>query len=542
MAILYDPPPYSPSAVNAAHRWDRPYNYAHYLIKTNEERTNAAIGNIDGVLNDLKTLPNITYPNIPSAGTLPDPDAGLPTAPAYPTFSGINIPAAPPVPNFGTITASTPPAFNPTPVNVNIPTAPAPIVTGAAPASPALDTVTLSAITLPTLPYFDPASLPAVSAFVYNETPYTPAVANEVRQQILTWLQGGTGLAPVVEQALFARAYDRQEHINYREEQRIRADFASRGWQLPPGALAKQIQAVREQGALQVSETAREILTKAAEWEIENLRQAGAHGIAHEKMLIEHFHQLAGRAFEVAKYRVEADIARLNAQIAAHNLVVAMFEAQVKAAVLPLEVAKIQVEINKARIEAYRADISAWAEKIAARKIEFDAYETQVKAETAKIGMYEAEAKAFSALVDAYKSENDVKIQSVKIQIEQMDAQLKRHNLLLETEKAKLNAQVTQMSALTDRYKAELAAYDTVTQAKIKLVMADFEARIKQYDAQISRLIQQANLQQEALKTVAQIKAQLAAGAMSSANISANIGASVSNNVGENHTFTKDLS
>jgi len=509
---------------------------------SNEERIAAGLGSIDGLLAPLKDLPAIALPDLPNLSALPDPNDGLPGMPTWQSVGDINLPAAPSAPPISGITADPAPVFNPTPVTVTLPAAPAPIVTGVAPTAPTLTDVALPTLALPTLPYFDPASLPAVLAFSYSEQPYTPAVANELRQQILTWLQGGTGLPAAVEQALFARAYDRQEQINYREEQRIRADWASRGWQLPPGAMGKQIQAVREQGMLQTSETAREILVKAAEWEIENLRQAVAHGITFEKLLQEHFHQLANRAFEVAKTRVESDIARLNAQIAAHNLVVVVFEAQVKAAVLPLEVAKIQVDINKGKIEAYRADISAWAEKIAARKIEFDAYETQVKAETAKIGLMEAEARAFAATVEGYKSGNDVKIQNIKIQIEQMEAALKRHNLLLETEKARVQAQVAQLNAQTDRYKAQLSGYTTTTQAKVQLAVADFEARMKQYDAQVSRSVQQAHLQMEAAKAAAQIQSQLVAGAMSSTSISANISAGVGNQVSVSHNYTTDKS
>jgi len=543
MATFHYPPPYaSGTKANASERWDRPYGFAHYLIMSNEERIAAGLADIEGLTDPLKDLPNIPFPTLPNMGTLPDPSAGLPAAPAFASVPEINIPAAPAAPAISGITADPAPVFNPTPVTVNLPSAPAPIVTGAAPTAPTLTDVSLPALSLPTLPYFDPSTLPAVLAFSYTEPNYTPAVANELRLQILAWLKGGTGLPAAVEQALFTRAYDRQEQINYREEQRIRADWASRGWQLPPGAMGKQIQAVREQGMLQTSETAREILIKAAEWEIENLRQAVSQGMAFEKLLIDHFHQIANRAFEVAKTRVEADVARLNAEIAAHNLSVTYYEAQVKAATLPLEVAKIQVDINKARIEAYRADISAWAEKIAARKIEFDAYETQVKAETAKIGLLETEAKAFAATVEAYKSGNDVKIQTVKIQIEQLDAAIKRHNLLLDTEKAKVQAKVAQLTAQTDRYKTELSAYSTVTEAQIKLTVTDYEAKIKQYEAQVSRLIQQAHLQMEALKAAAQIQAQLVAGAMSSTSISANISAGVGNQVNETHSYTKDLS
>jgi|GEM_PF-3471857 len=553
MATFYDTPPYSSGSWdNAATRWDRPYNYAYYLIKSNEERAVAAEANIDGLLASLENLSQVTFPTLPSAGQLPDPNQGLPTAPSYPPIADINVPPAPVAPAIGGITADPAPVFNPTPVTVTLPAAPAPIVVGLSPTAPTLTDAqipTAPTITLPTIPTIDPASLPALSAFSYSEPVYTPAVANELRAQILAWLQGGTGLPAAVEQALFARAYDRQEQINFREEQRIRADWASRGWQLPPGAMAKQIGAVREQGMLQTSETAREILVKAAEWEIENLRQAVAHGISFEKLLMDSFQQIAERAFNVAKYRVEAEVARLNAMIAAHNLVITLYEAQLKGAGFDIEIyktkmeaARIHTEVSKAKIEAYKADISAWAEKIAARKIEFDAYETQVKAETAKIGLLETEARAFAATVDAYKSGNDVKIQNVKIQIEQLDAAIKRHNLLLDVEKTKVQTQLSKISTQTDLYKAQLSGYGATLDAKIKIVMADFDAKTKQYDALVSRAAQEAQLKMEAVKGAANIKAQLAAGAASASHITASINAGVSGSIASNTTYYYDKS
>jgi len=504
MATFYDAPPYTPGLANAQYRWDRPYNYAYYLIKANEERATAAEAHIDGLLASLQNLTSLNFPTLPSAGQLPDPNQGLPSAPTYQGVADINIPAAPTAPAIGGITADPAPVFNPTPVTVNLPLAPAPIVTGTAPSAPTLTDAPIPAapaLSLPTLPYIDPATLPAIAAFSHSEVAYTPAVADALKQQILTWLNGGTGLPAAVEQALFARAFERQEHINHREEQRIRADWASRGWQLPPGAMGKQIQAVREQGQLQTSETAREILVKAAEWEIENLRQAVAHGITFEKLLMDHFHQIASRALEAAKTRVEADVARLNAMIAAHNLTITLYEAQLKGAGFTIEVyktqmeaARIHTEVSKAKIEAYKADISAWAEKIAARKIEFDAYETQIKAETAKIGLLETEARAFAATVEAYKSGNDVKIQNVKIQIEQLDAAIKRHNLLLDVEKTRVQTQLAKIQTQTDLYKAQLSGYGATLDAKIKIVEADFNAKVKQYDALASRTIQQVEL------------------------------------------------
>lgn len=85
---------------------------------------------------------------------------------------------------------------------------------------------------------------------------------------------GGTGISPAVEDQIWQRSRDRIVSDGLRVESQTMTEFASRGFSLPPGALAAKLQEVRFEQLTKTQESSRDTAIKQAEIEIENLRFA----------------------------------------------------------------------------------------------------------------------------------------------------------------------------------------------------------------------------------------------------------------------------
>ena len=78
--------------------------------------------------------------------------------------------------------------------------------------------------------------------FVYNEGVYSSLLDAAVKEGLLNWIEnGGTGLDADVENELWERTLARTEADNERAYREAENYFASRGYDLPPGALAGRL-------------------------------------------------------------------------------------------------------------------------------------------------------------------------------------------------------------------------------------------------------------------------------------------------------------
>lgn len=568
-------------------------------------------------------------------------DFQLPSLPASPTFQGdlgediptTARPASPSTQSFGTIDAfdipnfedpasllvgiddpiDEPPAFNPSIAGLSIPPTPAPIDTSGLPVRPALDGVaipdapTLAIPTLPSLqdiviptfvfpdlPVFDataPEFIDAPPSVVMNwsEPVYESELLDELTAKVRWMLEGGTGIPPIVEQALFDQARMREDQTANKAVSEAFGTWAGRGFDLPPGMLVEQVNAAFEQNQLQVNALSREILTKSAVWEIENLRFAVQQGLALEQLLVTIFNNMAQRVFDAAKYQVESSLSLFNAQVSlfnsrqsAYTAAANVYETRLKGELSKLDVfraeiegqkaigeaneqqvkvyqarlsalatevdiykarmegAKVQADVVRNTLEAYKADISAYAERLNADKSRFEAYKTQVEAEAAKAGILESESKAFAATVQAFESKNNIKVQKIRARVEAIQAMVGKYTALIEAERSKVNAQVSVVQANTSAYTADVGRFTAEVQAnssekelaarlieaRMRNNIALFEVKIKEYEAAVARIIEIARLKNEAMKGASVVAAQIGAGAMAGMHVSASLSGS----------------
>lgn len=538
--------------------------------------------NIDGLLEGL---------DVSDLEGIPDAPVAIPvTIPESPAMAAVSAPERPSVDT-----------------NIAIPDAPAIDV----PSMDALEQIRIPEFSFPELPTFDAAppstaALTVPNAFInWQPTQYESEMLDDLRAQVKAMMAGGTGLPPAVEDALFSRARERDSAETTRAVQEATDTWAARGFSMPPGMLAKQVDVIREQGRLRAAEMNRDIMTQAAQWEIENLRFAVQQGMALEQLTQNLFENLAKRLFEAARFQAEAEISVFNAQVglfnaqnAAFQTLAGVYRTKLDGALAKLTAYKTAVEgqvalgqINQQRVEvfkarlaavqssvelykatmqgasvraetiknqfdAYRADVQAFAERIGAEKVKFDAYEARIKGESAKVGMMEAQARAYASTVQAVANKAEVKVKAAQIKLEAARAKVSAFLGNVDAYKARTSAELANVQAATSRFQGQVEAWRAdagarAANAELKSRFADMTSRtgiaysemqITQYQAKMQRAVQEAQLSLEAAKSLGQYTAQLAAGAMSAAHVSASIGGSGAANSSASYSETKSTS
>jgi len=544
---------------------------------------------LDVELGDIPTL-EVSPPVMPDApvmgaidALLADLDVGdMADLPDPPEMIPINLPAAP-----GPINVAKPVKPN-IDTTIDMPDAPTVVL----PEMDPMLKITIPDFVFPTLPDFDgvPPDASAITVpnvFInWTEPTYAPELLDELQAQVKTMLAGGTGLPPVVEDALFSRARERLDAETQKAVQEAHDTWAGRGFSMPPGMLAKAVSVAQEQGRLKKAELNRDILIEAAKFEIENIRFAVQQGIALEGLTMNLFENMAKRLFEVAKFQAESHINVFNAQINLFNAQnqafntlaqvyktkldgalsklqayktaiegqaiigqintqnVEVYKAKLQAVMSNVEVykammqgAQVRAETIRAQIDAYKADVQVFAEQINAEKVKFDAYETQVKAETAKAGMLDAQARAYASTIQGLASKAEIKVKGVQLKMDAAKVHVQKYLADVDGYKAELDATLKHVGFTTevfrskvDAWRAKTGAVTTVAEAEIRQTdmvtrtnIAYSEMQMKEYEAKVQKAIQTAQIALEAAKAMGTYSAQLAAGAMSAMHISANV-------------------
>jgi hypothetical protein len=107
-------------------------------------------------------------------------------------------------------------------------------------------------------------------------TTYFPAALNAAAQ---AWLldainNGGTGIEPIIEDAIWERGRERILDEMAQAEQNVTSQFASLGWPNPPGSLASRLRRIQEEARIKSCEWNRDTAIQAAKMEQENVQFA----------------------------------------------------------------------------------------------------------------------------------------------------------------------------------------------------------------------------------------------------------------------------
>jgi hypothetical protein len=602
--------------------FDRPASAVESNLSVMNSRADEALAAANAAISALSDVGLDVAPNPPN---LQLPDIAVPAVvePQRPTGQNFGTIYTPQTPTFQDLSSLLGVSlsdldidvaeFSPTTGAINMPAAPAPINTSGLPSRPTTTDVTIPVapdVVLPTLANLTELSIPTFTfpdlptfdgteptfdearpstALIWAEPEYDSDLLDDVTAKVRSWLQGGTGLPAAVQQALFDRARGRELFTALEAQQTAFDAFSAKGFSMPPGMLAEQVNVAVEKSRLAQNVLSRDILIESAKWEIENLRFAIEKGIALETVLIGKFMEFAKRTFEAARFQVESEINVFNAMVSVYNAKqqgyrtaaevfkiridgelakLRVFEAEIQAEIAKgqlneqkvreyearlkatmslidiykakMEGARIQSDVARNQIEGYKADVQAYAERLDAEKKRFDAYEAQVRAESAKAGALEAEARAYAATVQAQEAKANVKVAYINAKLGVFRASIEKFLASVENEKALVQASLGAIEAgarayLADveRYRAEIQGETAAAEVTLRVaedrtrnIIAYFDAQSKQYDTMTNRIVKEAEIVLGALEAAARSSSALAQGALSAIHVQASMSGS----------------
>lgn len=229
---------------------------------------------------------------------------------------------------------------------------------------------------------------------------------------------------------------------------------------------------------------------------------------------------------QINQQRVEVFRAKLNAVQASVEVFKSMMQG-----------AQVRADVIKNQFDAYRADVQAFAEEVGAEKVKFDAYESQAKGETAKAGMLDAQARAFASTIQGLATKAEIRVKGSQLKLDAARVHIAKYLADVDGFKAELDASLKEVQYGTAVFQANVEGWKAKTSANVAAAevqsrFADMSARtniafaemqISQYQANINKAVQSAQIALEAAKAMGQYSAQLAAGAMSAMHVSAGV-------------------
>lgn len=376
-----------------------------------------------------------------------------------------------------------------------------------------------------------------------------------IETQLSSYLDGGTGLSPAVEDAIYSRARSKNNAEALRVRDQSLADAATRGFTMPTGALLSATQQARQAGADNNAAGAREIVVMQAEMEqknlqfavttsaslrtaavqavmgyMQNLGQINAQALDYAKSVLNatvETYNAAVRAFtaRVDMYKAEASVfsakmqgalveveiykaevnalqaltqvdqAKVNvyrARIDSLNAVVGMYRTQVEAAVSKSSLEKLKIELFQAQVQAYGAQVQA-------KNAEWQGYTSAISGQTSRVQAYAARAQAFSHQVDAYRAQVQAQTEVVKAQGATNEAQLRGY-----AEQVRGYAAVVQANGDVARTKVESQKTQVLaSQAYNQAAAAVAQMQTELYKAQRQMGIESGRLSMESMRASA---------------------------------------
>ncbi|MGO9370688.1 MAG: hypothetical protein ACLQBD_01150 [Syntrophobacteraceae bacterium] len=389
---------------------------------------------------------------IPSEAPVPEPNPGLqPTPPGLPagtTFADI---ALAPFPNISPVNFGYVPEF---------PTDPGSF-TGTAPTMTAR---------------------PPVNDFEFSENMYGSQLLTDLRTKLDWYIQnGGTGLGPAVEAAIWADNQLRVQQEFEKQYEQAESFWAARGFNMPPGMLQAAISEAITEQTRKLTYTSNEIAIEQARIAKDQTKTMYELSGTLETATMNYFSQVAGRALDASKFSVDAAI----------------------------QIFKAAVDYFTAQMQAYRISAEVFGTEV-------EAFKAEVQAETSK--------------VEAYKAAAETALASNKQFLDIFAAEIEQYKAQIQYEMARVDSLVKIFSSQTGLFDAE-----------VRLSLGDFNANIEIFKGQIQETqinaqiaIETAKLEVQtylgqieavikALSSTAEVGAHLAAAALASIHAAAQL-------------------
>jgi len=365
-----------------------------------------------------------------------------------------------------------------------------------------------------------------------------------IETQLDTYLNGGTGLKPEVEDAIYSRARGKNDAEARRARDQALNDAATRGFTLPTGALMSAVQQARQAGADNNSRAASEIVVMQAEMEQKNLQFAVTTSAEMRKAAVSSmvsFFQsataLTGMAIDCAKnilnaliqaydtqvkvysvklegYKAAASVYDTKARVAAQIIEIYKAEIQALAALTNVDRAKIDIytaqigtlrayadvyktqvdatvskaSLEKLRLDLFQSQVQAYSTKVQAKSAEWQGYQARLSAEESKVKVFSAQVQAFNGQIEAFKAQHAATAEKIKAEATRNSALLQELTARVSAYEANIRAQTAVASGNIETLRQHYAAY----KGKIDVAVAQEQMKLEAYRANVSATLQTA--------------------------------------------------
>lgn len=432
-------------------------------------------------------------------------------------------------------------------------------------------------------------SLAAPTAFV-SPLPnrYDSALLTDITNLLRARAQGGTGLAPAVEQAIWDRDRARVAAAAAAQVAEATRNAEARGFAMPTGAFLAQLREAQVTQLGKTVEASHDIAIKQADLEQKNAQHAIEQGIALEGRLIEYVNSIEQRTFDAAKFAASNGVEIYNALVSGYRAVlekytsyanvyrslidaektkVEVYQAQIEAEKTKAEInrslieqMRAQIDVRNAFISLYKAQLEGVQAQLSVDKMKIDAfgsriqaYTAQVNAETTRVEAFKAKVQSNVAQADLYKTQVEGYAATINAGVAKAQAEANIYDTSVRAFTSKVQAFGTRVQAESERVKALVSIEELklgsdklkveAAASKNQVTIEEFRAIVQQYEATKQIAMSQAKLLSdnymaikgivtEAAKVSAQVNAQLAASAYGTVHAGAQISGSDSTSVG----------
>lgn len=313
------------------------------------------------------------------------------------------------------------------------------------------------------------------ASYSYFEPMYSTPLLEALVAKLHTWvIAGGTGLDADIEAAIWARAKAKLEMQRRTAWDNTLDQFASRGFTIPPGALAGGLANVQLESDRAHQQLNYEISIEQARLAQNNTQFTVSASTQLENTLIGLHNNFYNRALQNAKQAVD--------------MIFSIYSAKINAYITKLRGHEIRANVQVATINAANAYNSNTVQIFQAK---VTAYQAQLQTEMMLI---ENIGRVFSMRLAGYQANLQVEVENLKSRVEEFRAKVQQAN-----NHTQLSLQEAQMI--------------------------------------LSNYLQKLTLQSGAAQALGNLGAQITASALSSVNTSASIGESMGKSFGVSHSY-----
>ncbi len=313
---------------------------------------------------------------------------------------------------------------------------------------------------------------PSIKDFNFTEEEYKSNLLDRLKGKIAGDIEGGTGLSPEVEDAIWRRDEERLNLALQKAVDAITDEWAGRGFSMPDGVLQDAIAEVVEKDRMDRLTRSRDIMIKQAELAQANVQSAVTNGVNLEGVLVAHHDRVMDRALAAAQAVITVGVAIMEAQLKRITTLIDAKKSELEA----------KISVEKFKLDKYLAAVQIFAKKVEAALGKVRAY--------TEIGQSELQAK-----ISVEKFKLDKYLSTVQVFAKKVEAALGK------------------VRGYTDLYQVEADVYRTaLTKAEMyaKLAISQNQLSLENMQSNLQLALEAAKTNLQTFISTAQLRGQVA--------------------------------